>query len=629
MSNNENIETKLNNEINIHSSINVENNPIVIQLQEFGYNNIYARRVFYYLHPENLDEALNYMSVERGIIQHRFIQERNTSNKICYICGEAQEKHLNELNINNNNNINEINQSGIRNNSIGSNNQTINTINVIFDNININENKNEINKEEKDEISEGFNDINFKMFSFKYGLNSNKNNIFNKQLNNNNTTIEAKESNEGKIECIICNELFIVNEKNKNEKCGHAYCSSCWYDFLSVNIKENKLPSIKCLDYNCKEKLLDKFIINLLNSDIDLINKYKRYKFELEIINDPNKKLCPYPNCDSFLELKEIRQRDVACENKHEFCFICLKPPHGNLPCDEDIDKSIVEYAKNNFVKKCPKCGIVIEKKNGCNHITCTKCKYQWCWLCNEEYEPSHYNTGKCKGFQFFRPKNDYEIKLMIEGKINSRELNDSQRQFDHLEQEREHIHNGLRRLRRRMHRNRIIHDIHDIHDHFMFTRRHKIRKILYYIFFGNPFSSLNGDNMFQQLIICFMYYITYFFWLIFFNIISFLLIIRYAGFENFMRTRTYNYYNKFRTIFVHALLFWFISSFLKWNKLINDSHIHFKLLMKIIVFFPCFILSIIILFPQIIVFNIFCLIILYCRERYFPNFLQRLNDML
>ena len=225
----------------------------------------------------------------------------------------------------------------------------------------------------------------------------------------------------------------------------------------------------------------------------------------------------------------------------------------------------------------------------------------------------------------------------MMEGKINSRELNDSQRQFDHLEQEREHIHNGLRHLRRMVHRDRIrvrrIREIHDIHENFMFTQRHKIRKILYYIFFGNPFSSLNNELRmlisFQQLIICFLYYITYFFWLILFNIISFLLIIKFAGFENFMRNRTYNYYNKFRTIFVHVLLFLFITSFLRWNKLINDSHIHFKLLMKIIVFFPSFILSIIILFPQIIVLNIFCLIFLYCRERYFPNFLQRLNDMI
>ena len=97
--------------------------------------------------------------------------------------------------------------------------------------------------------------------------------------------------------------------------------------------------------------------------------KYKKYKIELEVINNPNKKLCPFPNCDSYLELKDIKDQYVSCKNNHKFCFICLKNPHGKLPCDENIDKSILEYAKNNFVKKCPKCGIVIEKNNGCNHM--------------------------------------------------------------------------------------------------------------------------------------------------------------------------------------------------------------------------------------------------------------------
>ena len=47
---------------------------------------------------------------------------------------------------------------------------------------------------------------------------------------------------EEKIECEICNEMFIVNGENKLEKCGHAFCSSCCFDSLSVKIKENKLP---------------------------------------------------------------------------------------------------------------------------------------------------------------------------------------------------------------------------------------------------------------------------------------------------------------------------------------------------------------------------------------------------
>ena len=66
-------------------------------MQEFGYDIIYSRRVFYYLHPEDLEEALNFMAIENGIIQHRYLQDRrNNTNKLCYICGEPKEIHLND-----------------------------------------------------------------------------------------------------------------------------------------------------------------------------------------------------------------------------------------------------------------------------------------------------------------------------------------------------------------------------------------------------------------------------------------------------------------------------------------------------------------------------------------------------
>ena len=106
-----NIEVKINNDIkkSLFASRIAEDNPIVIQLKEFGFNEVYSRRVFYYLHPEDLEEALNYMAIENGIIQHIFVPDRNNSNNLCYICGNAQEKHLNNLNINDNNIINQIN----------------------------------------------------------------------------------------------------------------------------------------------------------------------------------------------------------------------------------------------------------------------------------------------------------------------------------------------------------------------------------------------------------------------------------------------------------------------------------------------------------------------------------------
>ena len=320
MSNNQ-IRRSINRSIN--ESINAELNQIVIQLQEFGYDKIYSRRVFYYLHPEDLEEALNYMSIENGIIQHRFVTDRNISNKLCYICGEAKEIHLKELNTNLNNNNNNFNNNLEK---INEEKESIGTISFIEKNFNqennhININNNNDNDsisslrilgenyfdKSRNSIQEINRDINNKnkirsINIFKPSFIQQNENIINKNSSSDNNNLsfdnkisERKNDNnieqqkEEKIECEICNEVFIVNKENKLEKCSHAFCSSCWFDSLSVKIKENKLPSIKCLEYTCQEKLPDKFILNILKTDINLINRYKRYKLELEIINDPNK----------------------------------------------------------------------------------------------------------------------------------------------------------------------------------------------------------------------------------------------------------------------------------------------------------------------------------------------------
>ena len=342
-----------NNIINLSSSsLNSINNPIISQLIEFGYNPIYSKRLFLYNHPTNIEEAIDYLAFQSGIIQHHFVQDRNSmDSNICYICGEIKNIHLNFNQINNNN----------------------------------------INLKKEEDSPEKFDDA-------------------------------------IKIECDICSEKFTPDDNNKLKNCGHSFCNNCWYNFLSIKIKENKISSITCLEYDCQEKPDDGFIINLLNNDTPLILKYKKLKFELEILNDPNKKFCPFPNCDSYLELENPEIKYVKCLNNHHFCFYCLNNPHGQLPCDIKIIKGLDEYSKTNFIKKCPKCGIITEKIEGCNHIICTKCSYQWCWLCNNEYIDGHYNNGKCKGFQFFRPKDENEIQLAMEGKIKLRE---SQRQDD------------------------------------------------------------------------------------------------------------------------------------------------------------------------------------------------------
>ena len=647
------------NNYSLSKSKIVETNSIVVQLIELGYDKIYSRRVFYYLHPEDIEEALNYMDIENGIIQHRFIKDRNNSNNICYICGEEEKKHLKELNNEiikniNNNNEEKVENNDIdtkeelepnndvdskeekeKNNDIDINNNSEEDKNMENDKENIkkdndankdstvnNINKNSlkklrINEKDLDEIQ---NNESNKISNQNQNINLNKNNKENnfkiqkqkiKNIPISETIIQVNKSDEiEKKECEVCNEIFVVNRNNKINNCGHAFCSGCWYDFLSVKIKENKLPSIKCLDYNCNEKLTDDFIINLLNKDINLIKKYKKYKLELEIMNNPNKKLCPYPNCDSYLEKKEIREKDATCKNNHSFCFECLKKPHGNLPCNENIDKSILEFAKNNFVKKCPKCGIITEKNNGCNHITCAKCGYQWCWLCNKQYTIYHFNKGKCKGFQFFKPKNDYEIKLMMEGKINFDELSNSQRQLnDSLFTDIENF--DVINLRR--------------NNYETMSCKTKLIKFLLFVLFANSFLTIgkverrNKIFIFFNFIVCALLFIVYFFYSILLNLISLFIIFIFSGYEEFFEENGDFYIKKYMLILLSAFLGQFFLFFRVWEDKLYGAYMH-RLTVKYFIFFPCFILTLLIYFPQQVLFNIFYIPLVYIIDRDFSK---------
>eukprot|EP01017_Pseudomicrothorax_dubius_P022885 TRINITY_DN24668_c0_g1_i1.p1 TRINITY_DN24668_c0_g1~~TRINITY_DN24668_c0_g1_i1.p1 ORF type:complete len:221 (+),score=5.91 TRINITY_DN24668_c0_g1_i1:373-1035(+) len=86
-----------------------------------------------------------------------------------------------------------------------------------------------------------------------------------------------------------------------------------------------------------------------------------------------------------------------------EFCFRCSNPWHPGQKCEAVIQKDFMDYLQRNDVQTCPKCKSKVEKAEGCNHMTCTICKYQWCWLCSGKYTRFHYSKGNplgCPGLQ-------------------------------------------------------------------------------------------------------------------------------------------------------------------------------------------------------------------------------------
>ena len=172
------------------------------------------------------------------------------------------------------------------------------------------------------------------------------------------------------------------------------------YNYLKTEILSAKVAKLLCFVEDCDYELTEQFITLKIKEDQFLLDKYKIFRQRAEIFLSKDKKFCPEPDCNSYLQ-EDLTNKYVQCENGHKYCYICLKKWHNDSPCDEELDKDFQNWSKNKVIKKCPRCKIYTEKNEGCNHMTCTECKYQWCWLCEGEYKNGHFSRGQCNGLQF------------------------------------------------------------------------------------------------------------------------------------------------------------------------------------------------------------------------------------
>ncbi|KAL2914277.1 hypothetical protein HK105_206223 [Polyrhizophydium stewartii] len=194
--------------------------------------------------------------------------------------------------------------------------------------------------------------------------------------------------------------------------CGHRFCVDCYSHYVAMKIKEEgESRSISCAASGCKI-IVDEMTVKSL-VDESTHEKYRELLMRTYVDDSPYLKWCPAPNCDYAVEckvrpdqLKEIVPT-VTCRCGFNFCFGCSLLNHQPSPCflvKLWIKKCADDSETANWIsantKECIKCQTSIEKNGGCNHMTCRKCKHEFCWVCLGPWSEHGTSWYSCNRFE-------------------------------------------------------------------------------------------------------------------------------------------------------------------------------------------------------------------------------------
>jgi len=216
---------------------------------------------------------------------------------------------------------------------------------------------------------------------------------------------EVKAPEEKTVDCPYCLQTLPMEETYALD-CGHRFCLPCWKGWFGAAYdKGADCIFTNCPHYECKEIVSQDFFTRHITKD-------QRVRVEEWMTNafvklNARIKWCPRNGCDKAVEYGKTGMKTVTCECGYQFCFGCGNEAHEPAPCKAVVewlkkDNSLILWLRENRkakdVKNCTGCHEIIEKNQGCKHMTCRNCKHEFCWLC---YQPWHgHNESLCNNYE-------------------------------------------------------------------------------------------------------------------------------------------------------------------------------------------------------------------------------------
>lgn len=173
------------------------------------------------------------------------------------------------------------------------------------------------------------------------------------------------------IECTVCRDSENASQMTMLP-CKHGYHPSCLANAFQHSLAGGML-------FICCNKEPVPIGLAAAHLSAQFVTNYEAKTVEQ---STPNPIYCAKPGCAAFVPPINLKGPMATCQ-KCGFvtCSLCKNPEHkGICPLDQD-GKKLLKLANSRNWTQCQRCKAMIERYEGCLHMTCT-CKHEFCYSC-------------------------------------------------------------------------------------------------------------------------------------------------------------------------------------------------------------------------------------------------------
>lgn len=213
------------------------------------------------------------------------------------------------------------------------------------------------------------------------------------------STSSSSRSNPRNINCGVCLDFKPSHQfPTITKACTHPprTCHACLTAHLTIAINGKDGIDPRCPGCNTILSLQD---VQRLGTAA-LVSRYDDHLMKRYLQSLVEYRRCLAPNCnDGQLHYGGNDAPIVTCRScGSRTCFKHEVPWHAGQTCKqyEESSKSAADNRRNielsaevvrKICKSCPGCKFDIQKSEGCDHMTCRHCNFQFCYVCLASYK--------------------------------------------------------------------------------------------------------------------------------------------------------------------------------------------------------------------------------------------------